>query len=193
MKSEYSIIGQSIPKIGTIERLRGEPIFSADLDIEDALVLKVLRSLKAHANLVNVDCAKASAVKGVAAIFTAEDIPGKNLIGIINKDQPLLATGKVRAIGEPIALIAAESEEAANQALGLIEVTYEELPAVFTPEAALRPDAPKIHAKGNLLFRRKLSKGDVEEAFKRCDIVIEKTYRTARIEHSYLEPDAGAG
>ena len=193
MNTEYSIIGQSIPKIGTIERLRGEPIFSADLDIEDALVLKVLRSVKAHANLVNIDCEKALAVKGVVGIFTAEDIPGKNLIGIINKDQPLLATGKVRAIGEPIALIAAESEKAAKRALTLIEVTYKELPAVFKPEAALRPDAPKIHAKGNLLFTRKLSKGDVEQTFKRCDIVIEKTYRTARIEHSYLEPDAGAG
>lgn len=193
MKAEYQSIGKSIPKIGTIERLRGEPIFSADLDIEDALVLKVLRSVKAHANLVNIDCEKASAVKGVVGIFTAEDIPGKNLMGIINKDQPLLAAGKVRAIGEPIALIAAESEEAAMQALTLIEVTYEDLPAVFTSEAALRPDAPKIHAKGNLLFTRKLSKGDVEQTFKRCDIVIEKTYRTARIEHSYLEPDAGAG
>jgi len=193
MKTEYSTIGKSIPKIGTIERLRGEPIFSADLDIENALVLKVLRSVKAHANLIKIDCDKASAVKGVVGIFTAEDIPGKNSIGIINKDQPLLATGKVRAIGEPIALIAAESEEAAKQALTLIQVAYEELPAVFTPEAALRPDAPKIHAKGNLLFTRKLSKGDVEQAFKRCDIVLEKTYRTVRIEHSYLEPDAGAG
>ena len=193
MKAEHHCIGQSIPKIGVIERLCGEPIFSADLDFEDALVLKVLRSVKAHANLANIDCEKALAVKGVVGIFTAGDVPGKNLIGIINKDQPLLANGKVRAVGEPIALIAAESEESAKRALTLIEVTYEELPAVFTPEEALKPDAPKIHAKGNVLFTRKLRKGDVDQAFKRCDIVIEKTYRTARIEHSYLEPDAGAG
>ena len=165
MKAEYQNIGQSIPKIGVIERLRGEPIFSADLDIGDALVLKVLRSVKAHANLVNIDCEKAIEVKGVVGIFTAGDIPGKNLIGIINKDQPLLATGKVRAVGEPIALIAAESEEAAKRALTFIEVTYEELPAVFTPEEALRPAAPKIHAKGNVLFTRKLRKGDVDLAF----------------------------
>jgi len=193
MKAEYSTIGQSIPKIGVIERLRGEPIFSADLDFGDTLVLKVLRSVKAHANLVDIDCEKALAVKGVVGIFTAGDIPGKNLIGIINKDQPLLATGKVRAVGEPIALIAAESEEAAKRAMAFIDVTYEELPAVFAPGEALKPDAPKIHAKGNVLFTRKLRKGDVDQAFKRCDIVIEKTYRTARIEHSYLEPDAGAG
>ena len=193
MKAEYQTIGKSIPKIGVIERLRGEPIFSADLAFEDALVLKVLRSVKAHALLGGIDCEKALKVEGVVKIFTAEDVPGKNLIGIINKDQPLLATGKVRAVGEPIALIAAENEAAALQAIERIEVAYEELPAVSTSKAALKPDAPKIHPKGNVLFTRKLKKGDVERAFESSDIVIEKTYRTSRIEHSYLEPDAGAG
>ena len=193
MKVEYQTIGHSIPKIGVIERLRGEPIFSADLALEDALVLKVLRSVKAHALLDGVDCEKALKVEGIVKIFTAEDIPGKNLMGIINKDQPLLATGKVRAVGEPIALVAAENEAAASRAIERIEVAYEELPAVSTAKAALKPDAPKIHAKGNVLFTRKLKKGDVEQAFENSDIVIEKTYRTSRIEHSYLEPDAGAG
>jgi CO/xanthine dehydrogenase Mo-binding subunit len=193
MKAEFQTIGQSIPKIGVIERLRGEPIFSADLAFEDALVLKVLRSVKAHALLGGIDCQKALEVEGVVKIFTAEDIPGKNLMGIINKDQPLLATGKVRAIGEPIALVAAENEAAACRAIERIEVAYEELPAVSTAKAALKPDAPKIHAKGNVLFTRKLKKGDVEQAFENSDIVIERTYSTSRIEHSYLEPDAGAG
>jgi CO/xanthine dehydrogenase Mo-binding subunit len=193
MKAKYTSVGQSIPKIGVIERLRGEPIFSADLDFDDILVLKVLRSTKAHAKLVKVDCRKALEVKGIIRIFTAADIPGKNLIGIINKDQPLLAMDKVRSVGEPIALVAAQSDGAVQRALELIEVTYEELPAVFTPEEALRPDAPQIHAKGNLLFTRKIQKGKVDEAFDRCAVVVEKTYHTARIEHSYLEPDAGAG
>ena len=193
MKIEYSTIGKSIPKVGVIERLRGDPIFSADIAFEDALVLKVLRSVKAHATLVNIDYQRALEVGGIVGIFTAKDIPGKNLIGIINKDQPLLATGKVRAVGEPIALIAAESEDAANRAMTLIDVTYEDLPAVFTPAAALKPDAPNIHKKGNVLFTRKLKKGDVERGFEHSEIVIEKTYQTPRIEHSYLEPDAGAG
>jgi CO/xanthine dehydrogenase Mo-binding subunit len=193
MKAEFQTIGQSIPKIGVIERLRGEPIFSADLAFEDALVLKVLRSVKAHALLVGIDCEKAIEVEGIVKIFTAKDIPGKNLMGIINKDQPLLATDRVRAVGEPIALVAAENEAAAFRAIERLEVAYEELPAVSTPKAALKPDAPKIHAKGNVLFTRKLKKGDVEQAFENSDIVIEKTYRTSRIEHSYLEPDAGAG
>jgi CO/xanthine dehydrogenase Mo-binding subunit len=193
MLNEYKTVGHSIPKIGVNERLRGEPIFSADLDVGDALILKVLRSAKAHAHLDKVDYDRASKVKGVVKIFTAADIPGENLIGIINKDQPLLASGKVRSVGEPIALIAAESEETALEALKLIEVTYEDLPAVYTPEEALKPDAPKIHEKGNLLFTRRIKKGDVDEAFKRCEVVVEKTYCTGRIEHSYLEPDAGAG
>ncbi len=193
MKAEYQSIGHAIPKIGVRERLRGEPIFSADLDLGDALVLKVLRSTSAHANLVKINYDRALKVKGIVRIFTARDIPGRNLMGIINKDQPLLATGKVRAIGEPIALIAAESEDAAQNALELIEVNYEELPPVFTPDEALRSDAPRIHEKGNLLFTRKIKKGNVDKAFRRCEVVVEKTYRTARVEHSYLEPDAGAG
>ena len=193
MKSEYSSIGKSIPKIGVNERLRGEPIFSGDLDFEDALMLKVLRSSKAHARIVDINYDQACKFKGVIRVFTEKDIPGRNLIGIINKDQPLLATDKVRAVGEPIDLVAAESESVAQRALDLIEVTYEDLPAVFTPETALKPDAPKIHAKGNLLFTRKVKKGNVEEAFKNCAVMVKNTYRTARVEHSYLEPDAGAG
>jgi len=193
MKTKYATIGHSIPKIGVNERLRGEPIFSADLDFKDALVLKVLRSSKAHAKIVDINYERALKIKGVVRVFTEKDIPGKNLIGIINKDQPLLATGKVRAVGEPIALVAAESESVAQRALDFIEVTYKDLAAVFTPEEALKPDAPRIHKKGNLLVRRCVVKGDTEKAFRCCKVVVEKTYRTARIEHSYLEPDAGAG
>jgi len=193
MNSEFTSIGKSIPKIGAIDRLRGEPIFSADLDFEDALILRVLRSTRAHAKIVAINVDRALNLKGVVRIFTAEDIPGKNLTGIINKDQPLLAVHKVRAVGEPIALVAAESEAAACQALDLIDVAYEDLHAVFTPADALKPDAPDIHAKGNLLFARKVKKGDVDEAFKHCFVSIERTYHTARIEHCYLEPDAGVG
>jgi CO/xanthine dehydrogenase Mo-binding subunit len=193
MKAEYSTIGKSIPKIGVKDRLRGEPIFSADIDFQDALVLRVLRSSRAHAKLVTVNCDQALEIKGVVAIFTARDVPGKNLIGIINKDQPLLADGKVRSVGEPIALVAAESKDVAARALERIEVVYEDLSAVFTPEDALKPDAPKIHAKGNLLVTRRIIKGDVAEAFNRCAVVAENTYRTTWIEHNYLEPDAGAG
>ena len=181
MKAEYSTIGQSITKIGVKERLRGEPIFCADIDLEDSLVLRVLRSTRAHARIISVNYDSALEIKGVVAIFTARDVPGKNLTGIINKDQPLLAEGKVRSVGDPIALIAAENKDAAARALEHIEVAYEDLPAVFSPEDALKPDAPKIHEKGNLLTIRRIKKGDVAGAFKRCDAVVEKIYRTTWI------------
>ena len=193
MNTEFKTIGKSIAKIGIHERLCGAPIFSADIDFEGALVLKVLRSTRHHAKIVDIKFEEALKIRGVVGIFTARDVPGKNLISIINKDQPLLASGKVRCVGEPIALVAAASESVAQRALAHIEVTYEDLPAVMTPEEALRPDAPQIHAKGNLLFTRKVKTGDVEQVFRRCAAVVEKTYHTARIEHTYLEPDAGAG
>ncbi|MGD2099156.1 MAG: xanthine dehydrogenase family protein molybdopterin-binding subunit [Desulfobacterales bacterium] len=193
MKAEYKTIGQNIRKIGLEKRLRGEPIFSADLKLDDPLILRVLRSTTAHARIKKIKLEKAAVIEGVVCIFTAEDIPGQNRVGIINKDQPLLADDKVRSIGEPVALVAAETEAAADQALKAIEVIYSELPAVRSPAEALAPDAPKIHEKGNLLFTRKIKKGDVEAAFKQCAAVVEKTYQTGHIEHSYLEPDAGAG
>ena len=193
MASDYRCIGQNIPKIGLEKRLRGEPIFSADLELENPLILKVLRSTEAHAEIKRIDYEKALRVNGVAGVFTSEDIPGENLTGIINKDQPLLAAGKVRSVGEPVALVAAESDAAAKEALQAIEVTYEKLPAVFDTTEAMAPGAAKIHEKGNLLFSRKIKKGDVDKAFSRCAAIVEKTYRTTYVEHSYLEPDAGAG
>ncbi len=193
MQTEFKNIGQSISKIGVEPRLKGEPVFCADIGLDEPLVLRVLRSIKSHALIKEIDYKRAAQMPGVVRIFTAEDIPGKNLTGIINKDQPLLASGKVRMIGEPIALIAAKTQEASQAALDAIEVTYKELPAVFTPQEALEPEAMKIHEKGNLLYTRKVRKGNIDEAFKRCAAIVEKTYHTARIEHNYLEPDAGAG
>ena len=126
-------------------------------------------------------------------IFTARDIPGKNLTGIINKDRPLLVADKVRFIGDPVALVAAETEEAAEKGAAAVKVAYEVLPAVHDPAAALADGAPAIHEKGNLLFRRRVVRGDAADAFSSCAAVVEETYRTSALEHCYLEPDAGAG
>jgi len=190
---DHRYIGNSIERLGVRERVRGAPIFSADLELNRPLVLRVLRSGRPHARIVSIDVTGALRLDGVVRVFTAADIPGKNLTGIINKDQPLLAADKVRSVADPVALVAAESEAAAREALAHIAVAYEDLPAVFEPHAALQPDAPKIHAKGNLLFSRKVRKGDPESVWEDCAAVVETTYTTPRIEHSYLEPDAGAG
>ncbi|HKI48842.1 MAG TPA: xanthine dehydrogenase family protein molybdopterin-binding subunit [Desulfobacteria bacterium] len=193
MKTDRSIIGKSIPRIGAIERLLGKPLFSADMELEDPLVLKVLPSDRHHARIVRIDTNDATRVEGVVRIFTAQDIPGKNLTGIINKDRPLLAEGEVRSKGDPVALVAAETVMAAEAALRKIRVTYEDLSSVHDPEEALEPDAPKVHEKGNLLFTRKIKRGNPESVYEKCAVVVEKTYRTSFLEHTYLEPDAGAG
>jgi CO/xanthine dehydrogenase Mo-binding subunit len=127
----------------------------------------------------------------VERVFTAEDIPGRNLIGIIAKDQPVLAWDRVRYIGDPVALVAAETEEAAEEAARKVVVAYQDLPFATRPEEALDFDAPLIHEKGNLLLEFNVTKGDVQAGFKAADIVINETYTTTWVDHAYLEPDAG--
>ncbi len=186
-------IGISVPRRGALERLTGACTFSADYRLENPLTLRAVRSPHAHARVLQVDTAEASGLPGVVRIFTARDIPGKNLTGIINKDRPLLVGDKVRFAGDPVALVAAETEEAAEIAAAAVKVSYELLPAVYDPAAALGETAPAIHEKGNLLFRRKVVRGDADGAFSSCAAVVEQTYRTSFLEHCYLEPDAGAG
>src|ERR687883_581058 len=106
---------------------------------------KILRSTYAHARIVRIDTGAAAALPGVAAIVTGRDAPG--LFGSRMKDTPILAQDTVRYVGEPVAAVAAEDEDTAEEALDLIEVEYEELPAVFTPELALLPDAPLVHPR----------------------------------------------
>ena len=150
-----------------------------------------VRSDRPHARIVEVESSRALAVPGCLAVLTARDIPGRNRFGIIIKDQQMLAEEKVRCVGEAIALVAAESREAAERAVQAVRVIYEDLPAVFDPEEALRPAAPLIHEKGNLLGRRVVTRGNVDAGFKASDVVVERVYTTPHVEHTYLEPDAG--
>ena len=115
MDNACKFIGKNIIRSGAIEKLTGEAVFSADVELDSPLVLKALRSGRAHAEVVGIDPAKALEVEGVVAVFTAKDIPGKNLTGIINKDQPVLASDKVRSVADAVALVAADTEEAAEQ------------------------------------------------------------------------------
>jgi CO/xanthine dehydrogenase Mo-binding subunit len=186
-------VGKRIPKVDARDLATGRRLFSDDIPLERPLVLRIFRSKKAHARILDLDVEKARRVEGVAGVLTAADVPGKRLYGLIIKDQPVLAYDKVRFLGEPIAIVAAESEEAAQAALDRIRIGYEDLPIISDPEKALEAGAPLIHDKGNLLFRRTLRKGSVEDAFSRCYTVVKRAYRTPHLEHSYLEPDAGAG
>jgi len=184
-------VGIEIPKVDVLEKALGEARYGADLPSSKPLHLKVVRSPKAHARVVKVVAEEALRVQGVERVFTAKDIPGKNLIGIITKDHPVLASDRVRFTGDAVALVVARTEEAAEEAASKVIVTYEDLPVISRPEEALRLGAPLIHEKGNLLLEFNVVKGDVQAGFKEADIIVEETYSTTWVEHAYLEPDAG--
>ncbi len=184
-------VGNDIPKIDALEKALGESRYGADLSVKDPLHLKVVRSPKPHAKILKIQLEEALKVRGVERIFTAKDIPGKNLIGIHTKDQPILASDRVRFFGDAIALVAADSGEAAEEAASKVVVIYEDLPVITSPEKALKPYAPLIHENGNLLLEFRMIKGDVQAGFKEAEAIIEETYTTTWIDHAYLEPDAG--
>ncbi len=184
-------VGIETPKVDVLEKALGEAKYGADLPSRRPLHLKVVRSPKAHARVVRVVTDEALRVEGVERVFTAKDIPGKNLIGIITKDHPVLASDRVRFVGDAVALVVAGTEEAAEEAASKVMVIYEDLPVISRPEEALTLGAPLIHEKGNLLLEFNVVKGDVRAGFKESDVTVEETYGTTWVEHAYLEPDAG--
>ncbi|UCF96858.1 MAG: molybdopterin-dependent oxidoreductase [Spirochaetaceae bacterium] len=176
-----------------IDQVRGLTSYSDDLKGEGMLYGKILWSAHAHADICGIDCEQARAMKGVAAVLTAEDIPGENIAGILQLDQPAIARDRVRFIGDPVAAVFAETPEAAEAAVGKIGVEYRVLEAVFSPEQAARKAAPKIHKKGNLLHEARIARGDVRKAFQRCSVIVDHAFSTPAIEHAFLEPEAGIG
>ena len=184
-------VGIAIPKVDSLEKVLGEAKYGADLSSKEPFHLKVVRSPKPHAKIVRIEINDALKVPGVERIFTAKDVPGRNLSGVINKDQPILASDRVRYVGDPVALVSAQTEEAAEEAAKKVLVVYEDLPFINRPEEALKLDAPLIHEKGNLLYEFRVIKGDVQAGFKEAEIIVEETYTTTWIDHAYLEPDAG--
>ena len=142
--SPYTVVGQRVPRIDAGEKVTGSAQYVADVKLPGMLVGRILRSPYAHARILHIDTSRARQVTGVRAVITAADTPG-NRWGAWVQDQYPLATGKVRYPGEEVAAVAATDPEAAEEALRLITVEYEELPALIDPEDAMRPDAPLIH------------------------------------------------
>jgi CO/xanthine dehydrogenase Mo-binding subunit len=176
-----------------VGKVTGEAKFFSDLEMPNMLWAKVARSKYPHALIKKIDTSRAEAVPGVVAVLTHKDVPGLNAFGILVPDQPALCSDKVRYMGDAIAVVAAETKEAAERAALLVEVEYEPLPVVSDPVEALKPDAPKVHEKGNVLRHANVRVGDVEKAFKEAAIIVEKTYRTGRQMHMFLETEAGVG
>ena len=183
-------VGAPIARKDAFEKATGIAKYASDLFPDDLLWVAVLRSEYPHAKILRIDTSKAEAHPNVVAVFTHRDVP-VNRYGVFKKDRPVLCDDKVRYIGDPVALVAAETREDALEALKLIEVEYEPLPAVTDPLEAMKPGAPKVHEDGNVCREVHLKFGDVEGAFARADVVVENTYRTGVQIHAYLETEAG--
>jgi CO/xanthine dehydrogenase Mo-binding subunit len=185
---DLKYVGKRTPDIYGFAKLSGEASFSDDLWLPGMLYGKLLRSPHPHARIIRIDTSKALELEGVVAVMTGEDTP-RIKFGAQISDMYPLAIEKVRYVGDPVAVVAAETEEAAWDALELIEVGYEILPAVLSPEDALKKGAPEIHdGKSNLLVTIKRDFGDTEKGFEESDYVFEDEFSTQALAHCNLEP-----
>jgi aldehyde oxidoreductase len=186
-----STIGMSVVRKDTVAKAAGKALYADDLQAENMLWGKLALSDRPHARIKHIDIDAAKAMPGVVAVLTYEDIPGRRTFGLITHHQPVLAFDRVRYVGDPVALVLAETEEAAARAAQAVKVEYEDLPGVFSPQEALQSGASQLHGeKRNILCHIKVRKGDIEEGFQNSDVVVEGTYSTPFIEHAYLEPEA---
>lgn len=179
-------IGRRMPRRDATLQVTGQIRYTEDLRFPEMLHVKFLRSRYAHARVLSIDTSMARAAPGVVAVITGADIPF-NRVGAIRQDQPVLADDRVRYLGDPVAAVAAETEEAASSALQLIKVDYEELPAVFDPVRAMEPGAPLLHGESNILAHQGIRCGDVSRGFATSHLVVEETFRTQVVEQSALE------
>ena len=174
----FRVIGTRVAKLDAVEKVTGAVQYLPDLEMPGMVWGKILRTRVPHARITRLDTSRAEALPGVLGVVTGRNVQ-QHPFGYA-RDHLALKGDVVRCIRDEVAAVAAETEEIAREACGLIEVEYEELPAVFEPESALRPEAPRIHPQfpGNLVnFSYKFTAGDVDRAFREADVVVEGTYR----------------
>jgi 4-hydroxybenzoyl-CoA reductase subunit alpha len=194
---ELEVIGKPHPKRDGRVKATGEAKFGADLFLPGMLHGKLLRNAKyPHARIVSIDTSQAERLKGVRAVATGKDFPGIPYGNFAHtRDYLPLATDKVRYIGEEVAAVAADDEDTAWEALDLIKVEYEPLPAVFDPEEAMKEGAPLLYddKPRNISSSSNFGFGDIERGFQESDWVREETFETQPIKHGMLEPHACVG
>ncbi len=202
MKSLLSYVGQPLPRKDGLQKATGQAKYAVDIQLPGMLAGLILRSPHPHARILNIDTSRAMKLKGVKAVITAQDTLGVKY-GMVETpryppDQSPLATDRVRYIGEEVAAVAATDPYIAEEALGLIQVDYEPLPAVFDPEEAMQPGAPEIHLSHpkvmehlcNIAGKTETAWGNVEKGFAESDYVREDRFESQLRTHGYLEPQA---
>ena len=189
-KKDFQVIGKNVTRVESLSHVLGRSKYTADYMYDRMLYIKVVRSKHPHATVKKIDISKARSAQGVVAVLTAKDIPGINDWGYTFPDQPLLASEKVRFLGDGVALVAAETLDQAEAAAELVNVEYAPLPPIFSPLEAMKSSV-LIHNKGNIAFKCRLRKGDVAKGFAESDVTVENEYKTRQQEHAYIEPEAG--
>ena len=186
-----SVIGKSLPRIDAFDKVLGKAVFPADMKMEGELHALAVRSPHPSARIKGIDMDAARRHPGVVTVLTAKDIDGPNGYGWDIPDKPVLCGDRVRCVGDPVALVVADTRRAAMEAAGLVKVDYELLPAVFDPIEAEQPGAPRIHGDSNVIKNFRIRRGDLAEGFAKAHVIVEETYTTPFIEHAFLQPEAG--
>jgi len=200
--AELRIIGKLIPRQDALEKAMGLIQYAADFSMPGMLYGKVLRSPYASARIISIDTSAAERLPGVRTVLTARDVPQNESVTRFGQTHAVgggfeglyrvLADKKVHYMGEPIALVAGETEAISETALDLIRVKYEPLPGVFDPIESMKPDAPQVEeGRSNVITHFKVRKGEVEKGFFEAEVIIENTYRVPFVDHAYLEPESG--
>lgn len=205
--TETRVVGKPEKKVDAVKLAQGKPVFTDDIELRGMLYAKVLHSPVAHARIKRIDVSKARVLPGVHAVLTYKDIP-RVVYSTAGQSDPIpgpLDTfsldSKVRFVGDRVAFVAAESEEIAERALELIEVEYEELPAILDARDAMKPGAPIIHDEPefvnfanvsdparNIAAHINIELGNIEAAFKQADYVFEDEYVVPKVQQAHIEP-----
>lgn len=212
--SGYKAIGRSIRRRDGYDKLTGRAVYPEDMVMDNLLYGVTVRSPHAHARILAIDTGAAAQAPGVAKVMTAADVTGHNSHGVLYKDHEVLCQHKVRRIGDPVAVVLAETEDQARAAAALVAVTYEELPAVFDPEEAMKPGAPVVNEYAqrfffydenlqevyekpendpypNLIFHYRCRKGEPDRVWDQCAAIAEDTFFSPFVDHAFLQPESG--
>jgi len=191
----HKTVGHSHLRPEAVEKVTGNAIYTDDLVFDGMLYAKARRAMIPHGFLTKLDVSKAKALPGVVAVLTAEDILAEHNHGLVILDWPVMVGigERVRYVGDAIAIVAAETQEIAEQAAALIEAEFDLQPVITNPVQARQEGVPQLHEKGNLLKHIKVRKGDVQQGFAESDVVLEHTFHTAITDHAFLEPECSIG
>ncbi len=187
----HKVIGRNKIRPDAIEKVTGDALYTDDLVFDNMLFAHVRRAGVPHAILKRLDISKAKELPGVVSVLTADDIPGEQNHGLVVYDWPtMVGIGeRVRYVGDALAIVAAETQEIAEQAVALIEAEFESQTVITNAVQSYQPDAPKLHESGNLLKHIKVRKGDMDEGFAKAEVILEHTFHTQITDHAFLEPE----